>query len=229
MNENVNRNVVRNAPRSNSNAPRPSRRARPSPHQLRALQGSQISADRLVENLTAKRGGRLVLLIGLPASGKSTISEAFEAAGWLRLNKDSLRKELYGDESILGDGRAVSRLFYSRLEEGMKAGRNILVDNTNVSPLHRKGPLAMAAEHGYPVALHVFLDVPVEECMRRNALRERKVPEVAFRELAAALAWPGGIPSRREGQLIVLNPGDSRSTFLLKRVRLHGRRRVKPE
>ena len=199
---------------------------------LRTHQGEQISPVTLVQYLTGANvtsRQRLVLLIGLPASGKSTISEAFEAAGWVRINKDSLRKELYGDESILGDGRAVNKLFYVRLEEALLAGRNILVDNTNVHSLHRKGTLAMAQEHGYARATHVFLDVPLEECLRRNALRERKVPVEAFQELAKALSRKGGIPSRREGQLVVLNPGHDRGSFLLKRVRMHGGRRVKAD
>ena len=161
------------------------------------------------------------MLIGLPASGKSTISEAFEKLGWLRLNKDSLRKELYGDEGIQGVFKEVNSLFYERLEAALKAGRNVLIDNTNVSTLHRKGPLAMAADYGYHHITHVFLDVPVEECMRRNSLRDRKVPDEAFAELAHALTWEGGIPKREEGNLVVLNPGRERHEFLVKRVRMH--------
>ena len=188
---------------------------------LRKMVGQKVSAQTLVAQLSAGKASKVVMLIGLPASGKSTISGAFEAAGWLRLNKDSLRKELYGDESILGSNREINALFYQRMEEAIATGRNILVDNTNVSPLHRKGPLALAAQHGgYELVTHVFLDVPLSECMRRNALRDRKVPEEAMRELAEALTWPGGVPVRKEGDLVVLKPGDAVGDFHLDRVRL---------
>jgi|GEM_PF-948495 len=170
--------------------------------------------------------GRMVFLIGLPASGKSTISDAFEKAGWLRFNKDALRKELYGDESKLGNAKEVNALFYSRLEEALRQGRNVLIDNTNVNTLHRKGSLAMAEQYGYDRITHVFLDVPLEECLRRNALRERKVPEEAMRQLAESLTWPGSVPSAKEGDLIVLKPGDAIGDFLVDRVRQTGRRRV---
>jgi predicted kinase len=234
---------------------RPHRRGQYSPGRLRAYRGKHLSAELLVRHLTGSAPasgasavagqssdgagagpvasassvlpGRMVLLIGLPASGKSTISSAFEKAGWVRLNKDSLRKELYGDESVAGNLREVSGLFYRRLEEALQNGRNVLIDNTNVSPLHRKGPLATALVHGYTRITHVFLDVPVEECLRRNSLRDRKVPEAAIRELAEALTWKGGVPTRSEGHLVVLKPGSNPSDFLVDRVRLHGKRRVK--
>ncbi len=171
--------------------------------------------------------GKLVMLIGLPASGKSSISVAFEQAGWVRLNKDSLRKELYGDESILGVFKDVNGLFYRRLEEALKNGRNVLVDNTNVTTMHRKGALAMARQYGYTRITHVFLDVPLEECMRRNSLRDRKVPDAAMKELADALTWKGSIPVRSEGHLVVLKPGRQIGDFLVDRVRMHGARPVK--
>ena len=230
---------------------RSNRRAQLSLGRLRGFKGQHISAELLVKHLTgtataagagavagescAGSGtapdaatqaapGLMVMMIGLPASGKSSISVAFEQAGWVRINKDSLRKELYGDESTLGKPREVSALFYQRIEEAFKAGRNVLIDNTNVSSLHRKGPLAMALEHGYTNVTHVFLDVPLEECLRRNALRDRKVPEEGLRKLAQALASKGGVPSRREGNLIVLKPGDGVGDFIVDRVRMHGAR-----
>jgi predicted kinase len=145
----------------------------------------------------------------------------------VRLNKDALRKELYGDEAAVGVLKDVNALFYRRLEEALQNGRNVLIDNTNVSTLHRKGPLAMAHQHGYTRVTHLFLDVPLEECLRRNSLRDRKVPEEALIELADALTWKGSVPTRREGHLVVLKPGRTVGEFLVDRVRMHGDRRVK--
>jgi len=234
---------------------RRNRRSSYSPGQLRACKGSYISADLLVKHLTgyatapgasadagtscagagadlvapakAAAPGQMVLLIGLPASGKSSISAAFEKAGWVRINKDALRLELYVDESTLGVPREISALFYKRLEEALKNGRNVLIDNTNISPLHRKGPIAMAGDYGYTRVTHVLLDVPLQECLRRNRLRARQVPEAALIEMAEALTWKGGVPSRREGHLVVLKPGRAVGEFFVDRVRMHGPRRIK--
>jgi len=220
---------------------------------LRYFTGSHISAETLVKHLTGKPAasaassapqsaphqdcgcsgadagalppaGRMVFLIGLPASGKSTISDAFEKAGWVRFNKDAIRKELYGDESKLGNSKDVNALFYTRLEEALKNGRNVLIDNTNVNTLHRKGSLERAVVFGYNRVTHVFLDVPLEECLRRNALRERKVPEEAMRQLAESLSWPGSVPTAKEGDLVVLKPGIAIGDFVVDRVRLNSRR-----
>ena len=212
------------------------------PGRLLSLRGKHISASVLVKHLSGDsrvaadstvnaslasavpalpgRPGKMVLLIGLPAAGKSTISAAFEQAGWVRLNKDSLRKELYGDESILGNAKEVTALFYTRLQAALIEGKNILVDNTNVIFLHRKGPIEAARACGYTSITNVFLNVPLEECLRRNSLRDRKVPEQAMHDLSGMLNSQGGIPSRSEGRLVVLKPGTDPSDFYVDRVRL---------
>lgn len=168
--------------------------------------------------------GMLVMLIGLPASGKSTLTEAFESRGWLRLNKDSIRKELYGDEAILGDPKEVNRVFYERLEAACRQSRRIVVDNLNLNQFYRKGPIATAREHGYVDISNIVLDVPVDECVRRNALRARQVPEAVIRQHAMTLK--AGFPSQAEGRLLVLANAPSqggasvnRNRFVVKRSR----------
>jgi|JI102314DRNA_FD_contig_31_8476489_length_1585_multi_3_in_0_out_0_2 predicted kinase len=184
------------------------------------MRGMEVSAAAIIKAFdSVNRGnGQLIMMVGLPASGKSTISDALVAAGWVRLNKDTLRKELYGDEAIQGDVKEVNRLYYQRLEEALVARKRIVVDNINLNYFFRKGTIERARLEGYRDISNVVLKVPVEECIRRNAGRERKVPDEVIRAHAATL-YGGGMPTPSEGRVLVLEPGSGRFRFRVRRVR----------
>lgn len=185
---------------------------------LWSLKGMEVDADRIVSIFNMKKGGQLVMMIGLPASGKSTLAEKFVEAGWVRLNKDALRQELYGDEAELGDMKVINRLFYSRLEEALKAGRNVLVDNLNFNMFYRKGPIEMARSFGYRHITNLLLNVPADECVRRNKGRARQVPENVIHEVAAMM-YGDGYPRPFEGQLLVLGSGSGVGLYIVERLR----------
>lgn len=195
-----------------------------------ALRGKEVSVASIINAFVitarkrrrfARRGqssGLIVMMIGLPASGKSTLTDAFSAAGFVHLNKDAIRQELYEDASTVGDIKEVNRLFYRRLEEACKASADIVVDKLNLNFFHRRGPAACAREHGYEDITNIVLDIPLEECLKRNANRDRKVPEEAIRQHALTLR--AGFPTSAEGRLLVLgNSLTSRDRFVVKRVR----------
>jgi predicted kinase len=112
---------------------------------------------------------QLIVLIGLPAAGKSTYSANLNIDC---LNTDSIRKEIYGDSSVQGGKEWV--IFYERLEEFLAAGEDLIIDNTNLK--HRNKLLDTAAKYGYTVHYKVFL-TDLWKCIERNNKRERQVPE----------------------------------------------------
>lgn len=200
-----------------------SKKPRFTPSPFVMLKGREVSAEEILAAFEQARGkaGSVVMLVGMPASGKSTLSAPFEAAGWIRLNKDALRKELYGDEAAKGDLKEVNSLFYKRLEEALAGNLCLLVDNLNHNQHYRRGPIARAREAGYTEITNLVLDVPVEECVRRNASRARKVPEQVIRDVGAEIA--GNLPTRSEGRLLVIQPGSTPGRFIVKQAR-SGRR-----
>lgn len=141
------------------------------------------------ENLAAAIAGRsleptMIQIAGIPASGKSTVAAAFARHDFLRLNKDSIRKELYGNESTLGDGDAVSSLHLSRLSDALVQRKSIVEDNTNFLHVHRRKQHEMGWDNGYNGRmLLLFLRVPLEICLERNQKRERHVPEDVIRNM----------------------------------------------
>lgn len=130
---------------------------------------------------------RIVLLVGLPGSGKSTYLAKSGAAG---LSSDAIRGLLADDET---DQTIHARVFATLrylLKQRLAIGREVTyVDATNLTPRERKPYLKIGAAYGCEVEA-VYFDVPLEVCRARNAKRARVVPEEALKRMAAKLAAP---------------------------------------
>ena len=130
---------------------------------------------------------RVVVLVGLPASGKSTwVAEQ----GGVAISSDELRRWLRDDAADQTIHRLVFRLMRDFVRMRIALGAPVTyVDATNLTRKHRR-PFIKIAEHMGCVCEAVFFDVPVDECIRRNELRDRKVPADAIRALAERLQPP---------------------------------------
>lgn len=116
---------------------------------------------------------RLILLIGIPASGKSTFARG-TFPGTPRINRDEL-----------GTPARVERIFTACLD----ARSEVLVDNTNVTRVERARFIEPAKRCGYRV-MGFFLKSEVRASLARNEQRGRPVPDAAVRGRAAALELP---------------------------------------
>lgn len=122
----------------------------------------------------------VTLLIGLPASGKSTY--ATEVKPDLILSSDKIREELYGDESRQGNPAEVFSVLYERMEKAIDNGNgseHIIIDATNMSKRDRSKAIEIA-KGGNHIIRAVVMDTPIAVCIRRNDARERKVPDFVF-------------------------------------------------
>lgn len=118
-----------------------------------------------------ERKGRIHLFIGLPASGKSTIAkERLKKDGALmRVNRDDIRTMLF--EKWKGKKeQVVTAVETSAVKSALALGYSIIIDDTNLNPKTRAGWQTLADQCGVLLVEEKF-DTPLEECIRRDALR----------------------------------------------------------
>lgn len=137
--------------------------------------------------------GSLVLLVGPPASGKSTLAAMLVDAGVVDrdgvLSTDAYREALTGDAADTSADRRMWVQLRRDLLVRMAAGRTTVVDATNLFPRRRARHIRVARQHGRPVVA-VRFDVGVDELLARNAARSRQVHAAAvvgMAEQAAAM------------------------------------------
>jgi predicted kinase len=112
---------------------------------------------------------KLLILQGLPASGKSTIAKNLEKKGWKIAEKDVIRKL-----SGLKSEQAIKNRRDALITEWLAQGCNVVSSDTNLHPPHVPHLIKVGEATGADVSVR-FIDTPVDECIRRDAQRENKV------------------------------------------------------
>jgi predicted kinase len=149
---------------------------------------------------------RCHLLIGQPASGKTTLARALAPLltrpgepTALLLSTDAIRAEVFGDPAVQGPWVDIQQRLHQRLQEAVAAGIPVIVDAT-----HARRAWRLAITQALPLPAPVewigwwlYTDLPTS--LAWNASRQRPVPVPVIQEMAAALADPHFGPSRAEG------------------------------
>jgi predicted kinase len=146
----------------------------------------------------------LIVLVGIPGSGKSTWGRQFCAAcpRYQIVSTDQIRATLYGDEAIQGDWSQIWARVLQEWQRGygaIAAGDldGLIYDATNARRRDRRIAITVARELGFaPIAIYWF-DVPLALALARNQARSRQVPTEVIERMHRQIA--GAPPGVEEG------------------------------
>lgn len=118
-----------------------------------------------------------VMMCGLVGSGKTVkaqeLAKQYDATVF---SSDSLREELFGDVNEQSRNQELFTELHKRIKDCLREGKSAIMDSTNIS--YKKRMSFLAELKNIPCKkICVLMATPYEECLRRNAERERKVSE----------------------------------------------------
>jgi len=118
---------------------------------------------------------KIIMLKGLPASGKSTWARERQKEGgnYLVISKDEIRK-MFGGYAPKRE-KDVLRVRNELIKLGIKLRKNVIVDDTNLNIKHERYIRQLANELGVKFEINDdFMEVPPEECIKRDLHRGEK-------------------------------------------------------
>jgi predicted kinase len=139
-------------------------------------------------------GPLIIATRGLPGSGKTTwarqVVVVFGMAGTdaVAISRDDVRAELgvrHGQ-----DEARVTRVAHRRIRRALDDGRVVVVHDTLLTSRAERGLRELAADARVKLLIEdSFLDVPVAECIARDAERDAPVGAAVIRRMWRAWLW----------------------------------------
>lgn len=119
------------------------------------------------------------ILIGCPGSGKSTLAKQIiqQDKNCQIVSTDTIRKQLFGDETIQGDWQLVEAEIFKQVDSYIEAGKPIIYDATNAQKSWRISLLEKLCKYDHVNWIGWYLKTPLEVCLAWNKQRDRIVPE----------------------------------------------------
>lgn len=114
------------------------------------------------------------IMIGLPASGKSTYVKDYKQEDDLVLSSDEIRLELFWDESSQENNWLVFETLFTRLTKAIKENKyNVWIDATNIT---KKDRLKIFNVINWRAFINgIVFEVPISELIKRDEQRNRTV------------------------------------------------------
>lgn len=133
---------------------------------------------------------KIIMMVGLPASSKSTIADELSIKGNAIIHSsDNLREKLFGDINECNRNEELFKVLHRRIKEDLKNGNNVIYDATNIS--HKKRKIFLDQLKNVDCRKICYLvATPYEICLEQNLHRERKVPEYVIKKMYLSFYIP---------------------------------------
>ena len=137
----------------------------------------------------------LYILIGVPGSGKSTYAEELfqkSERGVALVSSDTIRENLYGNESCQDNPKRVFAIAHQAIIDQLTRGYDVIFDATNIYAKDRMGLIRRVCfEVKKPIRfVAIYFDTPIETCVARQELRDRKVPTKVIEKMGRQMEKP---------------------------------------
>lgn len=126
----------------------------------------------------------VIINIGVPASGKSTFTDAFikKNPGWVKVSRDDFRYMLKGvgfcEPKV---EKMITYLVNQTIITALSNKFNVIVDNTNLKISSINEIKNLVKE--YASVRYMVFDVPLKTLLERDAIRERSVGEAVIKRM----------------------------------------------
>lgn len=118
---------------------------------------------------------KIIMLIGAPASGKSTAAQKIAVENnAVILSTDRMRADLYGAEHIQGNWPDIENLLYWHIRTAIIKDQNIILDSTHFKKEYRAKIIKNFSKYSEFSAY--FFNYPFNVIYKRNKERARRVP-----------------------------------------------------
>lgn len=118
---------------------------------------------------------KILILKGLPASGKSTYAKKLVMEqNYVRVNKDDLRAMMNNSRFSKSNEKLIVSVRDLIIVEALSAQRNVVVDDTNLNPVHETQIRKLVESFKPTVEIKNF-DIDPELAIKRDLERDRSV------------------------------------------------------
>ena len=131
---------------------------------------------------------KIRIMVGVPGSGKDYFIDHYKEQDDVVVSSDGIREEL-GDVNDQSKNKLVFTIFYERIEQAMKDGKNVWVNATNVTKVNREKSIALGKQYGYEIQALV-MNTSVDLCIKNDAARDRTVGEDVIRKFERRFEMP---------------------------------------
>ena len=160
--------------------------------------------------------GILVLMCGIPGSGKSTFLQqnVKNKPNTVIISRDEIRFSIVKPyENYFSREDEVVKIFWKQINDALAAGKNVYVDQTSITPRSRTWLLQHV--HGYKRASVLWIDECLKTCLERNEMRKGTrayVPENVIRRMTNQFV----VPSVKEGfdAVVRYNSNDNKFRYI---------------